>query len=155
MFYKAARSRAQANGKVRSNHFSIEQLKVRRQSFIIWGDVTGDWQEAGRGQRTFWSCELSIWSHVNRCPSNCIWYPSKYSRCVLKIYLNNFNISTQHFSGSYWESKRNQSQRHYCEWHTLFIVDSAANEETALTCVLARNESHSSNTLSFKIIFRK
>lgn len=51
MFYKAARSRAQANGKVCLNHCSVRRLKVRRQSFIIWGDVKRRWQEAGRGQR--------------------------------------------------------------------------------------------------------
>lgn len=62
MFYKAARSRAQANGKV--NHRSIRHLKVKRQSFIIWGEVTGGWQGAGRGQGTFWSCRLSISGHM-------------------------------------------------------------------------------------------
>lgn len=64
MFYKAARSRAQANGKVGLNHRSIRHLKVKRQSFIIWGEVTGEWQEAGRGQGTFWSCRLSISGHM-------------------------------------------------------------------------------------------
>lgn len=42
MFYKAARSRAQANGEVGLNHSSIRHLKVRRPSFIIGGGVTGE-----------------------------------------------------------------------------------------------------------------
>lgn len=34
MFYKAARSRAQANGKVSLNHRSIRHLKVKRQKAL-------------------------------------------------------------------------------------------------------------------------
>lgn len=41
MFYKAARSRAQANGKVGLTHGSNRLLKVKRQSFVISGQGTG------------------------------------------------------------------------------------------------------------------
>lgn len=70
MFYKAARSRAQANGKVRLNHRNVQWLKVKEQSLNVWGDGTRTWQGVRSGQHRVWSGKLSIWSHVNRCPSN-------------------------------------------------------------------------------------
>lgn len=67
MFSKAARSRAQANGKVSLNHCKIRLLKVKRQSFIIRGEVRGQSQGAGRGQGTYLSCRLSFSGHMLAC----------------------------------------------------------------------------------------
>lgn len=66
MFSKAARSRAQANGKVSLNHCKIRLLKVKRQSYII-REVRGQSQGAGRGQGTYLSCRLSISGHMLAC----------------------------------------------------------------------------------------
>lgn len=130
MFYKAARSRAQANGKVSLNHCSIRHLKVKRQSYIIWGEVEGEWQEAGRGQGTFWSCRLSISGHmlhVLQTVSEILPNTPYVSSNLLTAY---FNISTQHLIGLYWVSKLNH--RNTIANDTLFILDSAAKKERQL-----------------------
>lgn len=107
MFYKAARSRAQANGKVSLNHHSIRHLKVKRQSFIVWGEVKGEWRKAGRGQGTFWSCRLSISGHMLalmsfKTASEILPNTPYVSPNLLTAY---FNISTRHLIGLYWVSK--------------------------------------------------
>lgn len=121
MFYKAARSRAQANGKVSLNHRSIRHLKVKRQSFIVWGEVKGEWRKAGRGQGTFWSCRLSISGHMLALMSfkaaseilpNTLYVSPKSAYCLLQHLNTTFNWLVL--------GKQTQTQKYYCKWLTHF-----------------------------------
>lgn len=113
MFSKAARSRAQANGKLRLKHCESLHLKVKRQSFIIWGEV-----ERKRLRYVLVLQVKHLWSHVNRCLFK-LHQTSKHAQCVFKSAWRT-HISTQHLVGLHRASKLNQLQEHYRKQVTHF-----------------------------------
>lgn len=90
MFYKAARSRAQANGKVGLNHCSTRHLKGEEAKRCHLRRSDGRMAGSRERPRDAWLLQVKhLWSHVSRCPSNSLWDPSK---CVLTSAWRTFNI---------------------------------------------------------------